>query len=274
VLDVCEALEEALAFPVDQMTLRWRVPAANDLVLERRDEVATIRIDRPERRNALTRAALERLPGLLADAVATGARAVVVTGGPRCFSSGVDLDELRGTGVDAAVDTVIAEAVGAIRSLRVPVIAAIEGPCAGAAVELAVACDVRVAGSGAFFLLPAAKLGLLYRPEATARLTAELGRQTVSRLLLLGERIPADDAVSAGIVARVVPAGEALGAALALAERAAAGERKAVQLTKHLIAESSAAAPPGEAWELRRRELLESDARRDAVTRAKEELAR
>jgi enoyl-CoA hydratase/carnithine racemase len=252
------------------------VPAANDLVLERRDEVATIRIDRPERRNALTRAALERLPGLLADAVATGARAVVVTGGPRCFSSGVDLDELRGTGVDAAVDTVIAEAVGAIRSLRVPVIAAIEGPCAGAAVELAVACDVRVAGSGAgaFFLLPAAKLGLLYRPEATARLTAELGRQTVSRLLLLGERIPADDAVSAGIVARVVPAGEALGAALALAERAAAGERKAVQLTKHLIAESSAAAPPGEAWELRRRELLESDARRDAVTRAKEELAR
>jgi enoyl-CoA hydratase/carnithine racemase len=153
------------------------------------------------------------------------------------------------------------------------VVAAIEGPCAGAALELAVACDVRVAGSESFFLLPSARLGLLYRPDGTAALTAELGRQTTARLMLLGDRIPAEEALAAGIVTRIVAAGEACDAAVALAALGAEGEPEALRLTKQLIGECSVGTPVGADWNVRREGLLESDSRRDAVARAKEKLA-
>jgi Asp-tRNA(Asn)/Glu-tRNA(Gln) amidotransferase A subunit family amidase/enoyl-CoA hydratase/carnithine racemase len=272
VLDLCEALEEALHFPMEQMEHRWGGRSPAGLLSERHGEVAIVRIDRPAKRNALARPALERLPRLLAEAARSGASAVVITGTTDCFSAGVDLDDVHGAGSDVEVDSLVATAVAAIRELPIPVIAAIEGPCAGAAVELIAACDVRVAGAGSFFLLPAARLGLLYRPDGTARLTAELGRQVVSRLLMLGDRIPAEEAVSAGIVTKVVAAGHALGAAIAMAEGSAAGEREAVRLTKQLIAESSVGAPVREEWALRRQELLESESRRVAVARAKERL--
>jgi enoyl-CoA hydratase/carnithine racemase len=273
-LDLCEGLEEALAFPADEPATRWASASTGELVLERRGIVAIVRIDRPAKRNAIARTGLERLPRLLAEAADAGARAVVLTGSRACFSAGVDLDEVQGTGSDVALDTLIADAVAAIRCLPIPVVAAVEGPCAGAAVELAVACDVRVAGSTAFFLLPAARLGLLYRPDGVARLTAELGRQTVSRLLMLGDRIAAKEALTAGIVTTVVGAGEALDAAVVLAARAADGESEAVRLTKELIAEASTGVPLRSDWEVQRRELLESDSRREAVARAKAQLAR
>jgi Asp-tRNA(Asn)/Glu-tRNA(Gln) amidotransferase A subunit family amidase/enoyl-CoA hydratase/carnithine racemase len=273
-LDLCEALEEALAFPADEPARRWATASPGELVLERRGEVAIVRIDRPAKRNAISRVALERLPRLLAEAAGSGARAVVLTGSRACFSAGVDLEEVQGTGSDAALDTLVGEAVSAIRGLPVPVVAAIEGPCAGAAVELAVACDVRVAGLGSFFLLPSARLGLLYRPDGAARLTAELGRQTVARLMMLGDRIPADEATAAGLVTKVVATGEALDTAVALATRGADGQREAVRLTKELIEEASAGMPVAADWEVRRQELLESESRRDAVASAKERLAR
>lgn len=274
VIDLCEALEEALAFPAEEMARRWGASSPAGLVFERRDDVAIVRIDRPAKRNALARSALKRLPGLLAEAADSGAAAVVLTGTRDCFSAGVDLDELQGTGSDVEVDSLIEDAVAAIRDLSVPVVAAVEGPCAGAAVELVAACDVRVAGSGAFFVVPAARLGLLYRPGGTARLTAELGRQVVARLLMLGDRIPAEEAVGAGIVTKVVATGHALDAAVALAERGADGEREAVRLTKQLIAEASAGGPVRDEWELCRQELLESDSRHAAVAKAKEQLGR
>jgi enoyl-CoA hydratase len=274
VLDLCEDLESALEFPGEEMARRWGGMAPAGLASERRGDVAVVRIDRPGKRNALTRPALERLPQLLADAADSGAPAVVLTGSADCFSAGVDLDELRGTGSDAALDTLVGDVVTAIRELPVPVIAAIEGACAGAAVELIAACDIRVAGGGSFFFLPATKLGLLYRPDGIARLTVELGRQAVARLLLAGDRIPAEEALGAGLVSKVVDAGTALEAAVALAERSAAGTPEAVRLTKQVIGEASAGAPLRGDWELRRRELLESESRRAAVAEAKERLAR
>lgn len=273
VLDFCEMLEEALAFPMEAMEQRWGASAA-DPVVERRGRVTLVRINRPAKRNALTREALGRLPGLLAEAATTGAAAVVLAGAPDCFSAGIDLYEVEGTGADAEVDDLIEDAVAAIRELSVPVIAAVEGPCAGAAVELVAACDARVAGQGAFFVVPATSLGLLYRPAGIARLTAELGRQVVARLLVLGDRIAADEAVDAGLVTKVVAEGRALEEAVALGERSAAGQREAVRLTKLLIAEASVGVPLHDEWELRRQELLASDARRTAVEKARERLSR
>lgn len=276
VLDFCEALEEALEFPLEAMERRWggSVAVAADPIVEHRGRVALIRINRPAKRNALTRDALGRLPRLLAEAAGSGAAAVVFTGTSDCFSAGVDLNEVEGTGPDIEVDDLIEDVVAAIRELPIPVIAAVEGPCAGAAVELVAACDARVAGAGSFFVLPAVSLGLLYRPDGVARLTAELGRQAVARLLLLGDRIAAEEAVNAGLVTKVVAAGRALDEAVALGKRSAAGEREAVRLTKQLIAEASAGVPLRDEWEVRRRELLASDARRAAVAKVKEHLGR
>jgi len=276
VLDFCEVLEEALEFPLEAMERRWggSVAVAADPIVEHRGRVALIRINRPAKRNALTRDALGRLPRLLAEAAGSGAAAVVFTGTSDCFSAGVDLNEVEGTGPDIEVDDLIEDVVAAIRELPIPVIAAVEGPCAGAAVELVAACDARVAGAGSFFVLPAVSLGLLYRPDGVARLTAELGRQAVARLLVLGDRIAAEEAVNAGLVTKVVAAGRALDEAVALGKRSAAGEREAVRLTKQLIAEASAGVPLRDEWEVRRRELLASDARRAAVAKVKEHLGR
>ena len=273
VLDFCEMLEEALAFPTEAMERRWGA-SAPDPIVERRGRVALVRINRPAKRNALTREALGRLPVMLAEAVTAGAAAVVLAGAPDCFSAGIDLDEVEGTGADAEVDDLIEDAVDAIRELPVPVIAAVEGPCVGAAVELVAACDVRAVGAGAFFMVPATSLGLLYRPAGIARLTAELGRQSIARLLVLGDRIAADEAVGAGLVTKVVAAGCALEEAVELGERSAAGQREAVRLTKLLIAEASVGVPVQGEWELRRQELLASDARRTAVVKARERLGR
>lgn len=275
IVDLCENIEEAVRFPATQMPLRWAHGGPNGstgMSVERRRNVVIIRLDRPTRRNAMTRTGLEALPGLLAAAAGSGADAVVLTGSGDCFSAGMDLTEVHGTSADLELDTLIGRAVEAIKDLPVPVLAAIEGPCIGSAVELAVACDVRVAGSDSYFQVPASRLGLLYRPEGTARLVAELGRQTTARLLVCGDCIPAAEALTAGIVVKLSSAGEALDTALALAARAADGQPEAVRLNKRLITELTDGWAPPRGWESRRARQLSSDARRKAVAKAKQRI--
>jgi Asp-tRNA(Asn)/Glu-tRNA(Gln) amidotransferase A subunit family amidase/enoyl-CoA hydratase/carnithine racemase len=225
-LDLCEELEELVDFPRDRMPKQWALPTrlqqrSGDISIERRERVAVIRLNRPAKLNAMTREALQSLPQILYHQVTMGARALVLSGSPDVFSAGVDLAELAGDPTDISLDTLIGDAVRSMRSLPVPTVAAIEGPCVGAAVEIAMACDVRIAGAGTYFYLPAAQLGLLYRPEAVATMTEEFGRQTAARLLIFGDRISADEAANAGMVAKVVVSGQALGAAVALAAHAA-----------------------------------------------------
>jgi enoyl-CoA hydratase/carnithine racemase len=167
------------------------------------------------------------------------------------------------------VDQLIARTSGTIRRLPIPVIAAIEGPCFGAAVELALACDVRVVGEGVRVGVPAVKLGILYRPDAIAEMLASVGRQTVARLLLLGERLDAEQALAAGFAARVVPAGHALDEALTLAEGAVGVSPEALAATKGVIAEIVSQHPDLRVWEERRLALLGSDVRHDSLDAAR-----
>jgi enoyl-CoA hydratase/carnithine racemase len=193
----------------------------------------------------------------------------VLTGSDETFSAGMDLSEIGNGATDTAVDEEIARTARVIRELPVPVIAAIEGPCLGAAVEIALACDVRIAGAGAFFALPAARLGVLYRPDGIAAVVAELGRQTASRLLVLGERIPAADAVAAGIVAHVVEEGAAADRARALLDGIESAPREAVRATKDLIAALTSTRATFPEWEERRRALLVSPERASALAGAR-----
>jgi Asp-tRNA(Asn)/Glu-tRNA(Gln) amidotransferase A subunit family amidase/enoyl-CoA hydratase/carnithine racemase len=276
ILDLCEELETAVGFPAEALARRWTVPAAahapaggGDVVLERRGAVAVVRLARPHKRNAMTLEMLRGMRAALAQAAAGGARAVVLTGSGDTFSAGMDLGEIGNGASDIAVDDAIADAVAAIRGAPVPVLAAVDGPCVGAAVELALACDARVAGAGAFFQLPSARLGILYRPEAVADLVAQLGRQTAARLLVLGERIDAEGAVAAGMAACVVAEGEAVERAVAVAAGAAEGSAAAVTATRELIAEVASAPSDLGHWGERRRALLVSDERRRALAAAR-----
>lgn len=305
ILDLCEQLEGAIEFPGKELAGRWSEPQAvplrigragvgapattrvaaavvvpastvapsdGELAVGREGSVAVLRFDRPAKRNALTCAMLERLPGVLREQVVDDAVAVVLTGGEDVFSAGVDLAEI-GNGIDdLRVDDAIAAVTAAIRDLAIPVIAAIEGPCCGAALDIAVACDVRVAGEGASFSIPAARLGLLYRPKGIADLVSSLGRETVSRLLILGDRITAEEAGSMRVVSRLVERGGALAAALELANQGAGSPIAAVTATKQLINHVATNDQDLSDWQQVRAELLASDARRQSVADAKARL--
>lgn len=235
------------------------------------DDVATITLSVPERRNALSSPLLAELRGALAGVTAQ-ARAVVLTGAGGCFSAGADIAELTGTVEDLAVDDAVEAAVEAVRSCPLPVVAAIEGPCMGAAVDLALSCDIRVAAEDAVFAVPAAALGILYSPAAMARMAGRIGHQTLARLLLAGERITGEGAVAAGLTARAVPAGEALEVAFGLARHAAGNSPEAGAATKAVLnALGTSGFDPVE-WQETRRVLLASEARAERINAAKERM--
>lgn len=234
-----------------------------------RDRVVSLTLNRIERKNALTLPLLGRLGEALSNQVPEDAAAVVLAGAGGCFSAGADLAELTGTAEDLSVDEAIETVIRAIRELPVPVIAAIDGPCLGGAFDIAANCDLRIASAGAFFQVPATRLGLLYNPSSVARMHGLLGHDVVFRLLVLGERFDAEAALGAGIVSRVVPRAECLGEAMEIARRAAANIRAAVAASKGLLdAIGGDGFDPGH-WEKVRKRLLSSPERRKAVAEAK-----
>lgn len=267
-LDVGEELEEALRFSQREVAARWDVSSAGalrdgEISVDRHGPIAVVRIDRPAKRNALSLDLLDRLRAAFADDVVRDAAATVLTGGADVFSAGADLSEVGHGLSDLAMDDAVAAVVGAIRGCPGPVLAAIEGPCMGAAVEVAAACDVIVAGASSTFALPATKLGILYRPAALRDLVTRLGYQAVARLILVGERVDADSALGAGIVGAVVPDGQALDAALERAAPAGGAVRRATASTKALLLalEANDVTVDLGAWESERRDLLKVRAR-------------
>ena len=153
--------------------------------------VLEITFENARRRNALSLSLLSALSRAIDDARAGDVRAVVLAGAGDGFSAGADLGDLTGTIDDRAMDDAIGRAAASIRDCPVPVIAAVEGPCIGGALEVALSCDAIVAAEGAYFALPATHLGLLYDPRAVARLRLRLSPAALRWVLLLGERIDA-----------------------------------------------------------------------------------
>ncbi len=239
----------------------------SSLLSETRDGIATITLNRPSRRNALSRELLTNLREALASAVTHKVKAVILTGAGDCFSSGADLYELTGTPDDAAFDDLMSDIVRAVRDGPFLAIAAIEGPCIGAAFDLACACDARIASPSAFFELPAVRLGLLYNPSAVARIWDGLPPATVRRLLLLGERIEAGEAMSSAIATRLVDKGNTAASALALAHELTRNPRALIE-TKRLLASLERGIGDLAEWEGVRQELLGSSERRAALAAA------
>lgn len=231
------------------------------ILVTRQAEIVSIFLNRPERRNAMSLALLAKLSDTLSGEICEDTAAVIISGSGGVFSAGADLADLTGTIEDHGMDDAIEKVTGKILELPVPVIAAIDGPCMGGAFDLALSCDHRIASEGAIFQVPTARLGLLYSPRSVVRMRQRIGRDAVIRLMVLGERLNADEALQAGIVSRVVE-GESYAAAMELARLAAGNIQSSVAATKHLLnAIDSADYDPAE-WEERRRELLSSPERR------------
>jgi enoyl-CoA hydratase len=199
--------------------------------------VALVTIDRPDALNALSFDLLDELADAL-DALDRDAacRAIVLTGsGERAFAAGADIKELaRQTPVSLLVEDRFAvwERIAAVRT---PVIAAVRGFALGGGCELALSCDLIVAGDDATFGQPEINLGVMPGAGGTQRLTRAIGRARAMDLVLTGRTLAARDAEAMGLVSRVVPAAETLAAALELGATIAAKAPVAVLAAKEAV---------------------------------------
>jgi enoyl-CoA hydratase len=182
--------------------------------------VRLARIDRPSKRNALDEATREALLDALDEAVEDGARALVIAGTGGTFASGADLEEMQARSVDEQRDYLAPPRMyEAVEALERPVLAAVNGHALGAGLELALACDVRVAEHGAKLGSPEVRLGILPGGGATQRLPRLVGLGDAMRLVLTGDAVDAEEADELGLVQAATDDAEAR--ALELAGRMA-----------------------------------------------------
>ncbi|MGX6511683.1 enoyl-CoA hydratase/isomerase family protein [Rhodococcus sp. SJ-2] len=234
----------------------------------RSGSVVHLVLDAPQRRNALSRTMLDALEAALSslDDDVTG---VVLAGSDGTFSAGADFADITGTVADVDYDDAVARVAAAVTTAAVPVVAALEGPCMGAAAHLALVCDMRIGGEGAYLHVPSVRLGLLYNPVAIRELSRAYSRDTVRRLLLIGERFDTESAYQAGLLSRTVPTGDAVRVATDMLATLPQEHRQATRATKELLGELDSGLFDENRWQRRRRELLGSPARAAAVRDAR-----
>ena len=210
------------------------------LLVEERGAVRVLTLNRPDALNA----ANESLHGALADVWSrldedAEARAVVITGAGRAFSGGGDLHLLDRMTDDTALRARIMEEAGAIvrgmTSVRVPIIAAVNGPAVGLGCSLASMSDIVLVEEHAYFSDPHVMLGLVAGDGGAVMWPLLTSLLRAKEYIFLGERVPAEEAVRLGIANRVVPSGTSVEAALELADRIAALPPQAVRETKALL---------------------------------------
>jgi enoyl-CoA hydratase len=182
---------------------------SSPITLVQRNAAAVITIDRPDRMNALSRDALAALGQIARAVIADPAvRAIVITGaGDRAFSAGADLKERQGMDENAIREQLARyrDEMGVIDKSPKPVIAAINGFALGGGLELALACDLRVAAPSAVLGLPETTLAIIPGAGGTQRLPRVIGETRAKELILLGRRIGAMEALAWGLLNRVSP---------------------------------------------------------------------
>lgn len=216
------------------------------------DAVATITLDRPQTLNSLTFEVYRELTDTMRALQREEAvRAVVLTGEGRAFCSGGNVHEIIGELVKMPGPELLAftrltgELIQNIRALRRPCVAALNGTAAGAGAVIALACDLRVAAESAKIAFLFVRVGLAGADMGAAWLLPRVvGLGRASELLMLGEPVLARDALSMGLVNRVVPDGQALAEAQALARRLAQGPTFALGMTKEMLNQEAALSLP------------------------------
>jgi len=201
------------------------------------DGVARIALDRAAARNAVPTAAWHDLAEVAALVPADARVVLVASDVPGIFSAGADLADLarlsRDAPARAAFRTAMRAGIDAVAAFPMPVVAAVEGGCHGAAVALALACDLIVAAPDARFAIPPARLGIGYPAADVARLVARIGQGQAARLLFTAAPIDADEAHRIGLA-------DLIGDANAVAATIAANDPGAIRLLKRTLRDPTA----------------------------------
>jgi 2-(1,2-epoxy-1,2-dihydrophenyl)acetyl-CoA isomerase len=202
--------------------------------------VATLTIARPDRLNALSSRTVDELREAVEETGRSGARCLLLTGEGRGFSSGADLAGGGGLPEDAgaALEKHFNPLVEALFALGIPVVAAVNGPAAGAGCSLALAADIVIAARSAYFLQAFVNIGLIPDAGATWLLPRLAGRARAIEMMMMGERIPAEQARDWGMISRVVEDEDLAHESVALATRLAQGPTVALGLIRRLAREA------------------------------------
>lgn len=200
-------------------------------------DVALITLNAPERLNAFSNEMLVALRNALGDAVESGARVAVITGTGRGFCSGATVtgDEFGGTDLGNLIDDYYNPLARAVAESPIPIITAVNGVAAGAGASLALAGDIIIAARSAYFMLAFSRIGLVPDMGASWLVARGVGRVKALEMALLGEKLAADEALSAGLVTRVVEDEALHEEALATARKIAALPPVALSMIRRQI---------------------------------------
>jgi 2-(1,2-epoxy-1,2-dihydrophenyl)acetyl-CoA isomerase len=205
--------------------------------VEQSGPVCILRLNQPERLNAMSLEMSAEVNAALAGLPAS-ARALVITGAGKAFCSGADLSvdpaELAELDFGLTLETHINPMMMQLRDLPIPWVTAVRGAAAGVGCSLALAGDLIVAGEGAYFLQAFSRVGLVPDGGSTHLLARTIGRPRAMEMMLLGDRIPAATALNWGLVNRVVADEAVEDEAIALAQKLANGPRSLAQ-TRRMI---------------------------------------
>ncbi|KAF4465908.1 enoyl- hydratase [Fusarium albosuccineum] len=202
--------------------------------------IRVLALNRPAKRNALSQTLITALLEHLRQASQDdGVRVIVLTGSQTFFCAGADISEISELDAEAARGRrYLADLCTGMRSVRKPVLAAVEGMALGGGFEVAMMCDLIFAASNSRFGLPEVTIGLLPGAGGTQRLTSAVGKFKAMQMILLGRPISAEEARSAGLVAELYESGTVLDKVLETASTLAALSPTALSLAKEAICRS------------------------------------
>ncbi len=225
----------------------------DSILLERKEKVAIVTINRPQKRNAFDEGLFLQLESITSEITASLPRAVIITGaGDKSFSAGFDVNPdnpMVKRIIDAAaardpepardVITAIRKSIDAFVSIPVPLIAAVNGLAYGGGAELATRCDMRVMDPDAVICFSETKLGLMPDWGGGAALTRLIGHSRAADLILTGRKVNADEAYSLGLVNKISAKGNTFNESVVIADKIAQNGPRAIRSSLSLIRQSA-----------------------------------
>ena len=206
------------------------------IVVEHKNKVVLIRLNRPEALNALNSETLRELLDVMEPLDQDSeVGCFVITGSEKAFAAGADIREMASKSFTDMFHEDFFAGWERFASLRTPKIAAVNGYALGGGCELAMMCDTLYASETAWFGQPEVKLGVIPGIGGTQRLTRMIGRSKAMDMILTGKRISAEDAESAGLVARVFPSGDLVEETLKIAESIAQLSQPSIMMAREAV---------------------------------------
>ncbi len=208
-----------------------------NILAEKQGAVGVITLNRPQALNALNAALVDEIGRALKEFDAdSSVGCILMTGSEKAFAAGADIKEMKDkTYQEVADEDFITDDWEVITTIRKPVIAAVAGFALGGGCEMAMMCDMIIAADSAKFGQPEIKLGTIPGSGGTQRLTRAVGKSLSMYLCLTGDMITAEEALRAGLVAKVVPADELMDVAMKAAQTIASMSQPVVRLCKEAV---------------------------------------